>query len=49
MTPDQKNLRIDVYADANFSGIYTKEDKMDHVSVKNKSGVMLTFGNVPIL
>ena len=49
MTPDQENLRIDMYADADFAVLYTTEDKMDNVSVKSRSGVLLTFGNFPIL
>ena len=49
MTPDSENMRIDMYADADFSGLYTTEDKMDPVSVKSRSGVLLTFGNVLIL
>ena len=49
MTPDSTNMRIDMYADADFAGLYTTEDKMDPVSVKSRTGVLLTFGNVPIL
>ena len=49
MTPDSENIIIDMYEDAEFAGLYTTKDKMDHVSVKSKSGVLLTFGNVPIL
>jgi len=49
MTPDSENMRIDIYADADFAGLYTTEDKMDPVSVKSRSGVLLTFGNVLIL
>ena len=38
-----------VDADADFAGLYTTEDTMDPVSVKSRSGVLLTFRNVPIL
>ena len=49
MTPDKNNLRIDMYADADFAGLFATEDKMDPVSVKSRTGVLLTFGSVPIL
>ena len=49
MKPDVIKLCIDMYADADFAWLYTTEDKMDHVSVKSRTGVLLTFGNVPIL
>jgi hypothetical protein len=49
MKPDPENICIDMYADADFSGLYSTEDKQDPVSVKRRSGVLLTFGNVPIL
>ena len=49
MTPDKNNTRIDMYADDDFAELYTTEDKMDPVSVKSRSGVLLTFGNIPIL
>ena len=49
MTPDKDNMRINVFADADFAGLYTTEDRMDPVSIKSRTGVLLTFGNVPIL
>ena len=49
MTPDKDNMRIDMFADADFAGLYTTEDKMDPVSVKSRTGVLLTFGDAPIL
>ena len=36
-------------ADADFAGLFATEDKMDPVIVKSRTGVLLTFGNVPIL
>ena len=48
MTPDREHLRIDMYAYADFAGLYSTEDKMDPVSIKSRSGVLSTFGNVPI-
>ena len=49
MTPDKENLRVDMFCDADVAGLYSTEDKIDPVSVKSRSGVLLTFGNVPIL
>ena len=37
------------YVDADFDRLYATEDKLDPISVKSRSGVLLTFGNVPIL
>ena len=47
--PDSRNICIDIYADANFTGLYNTEDKQDPVSAKSRSGILLTFGNIPIL
>jgi hypothetical protein len=49
MTPDKDSLRMDMFADADFAGLFATEDKMDPVSVKSRTGVLLTFGSVPIL
>ena len=49
MKPVVNNLCIDMYADADFAGLYNTEDKQDPVSVKSRDGILLTFGNVPIL
>ena len=49
MELDLDNIRIDMYADADFAGLYTTEDKMDSISVKSRTGVILTFGNVQVL
>ena len=48
MTPDKDNIRIDIYADADFAGLYTTENKIDHISINSITGVLLTFGTVPI-
>ena len=49
MQPDDTKLCIDMFADADFSGLYNTEDKQGPVSVKGRTGILLTFGNVPIL
>ena len=46
MVPDRNNVRIDLYTNVYFSGLYTSEDKMDPISVKIRTGVLFTFGNV---
>ena len=41
MSPDLKNMRIDLYADAYFADLYATEDKMDPVSVKGRTSVFI--------
>ena len=47
--PDPKNMKIDLYADANFAGLYATKNKINLVSLKSWTGVLSTFGNVLIL
>ena len=49
MKPDFKKLCVDMFADDDFTGMHNTEDKQDYVSVKSRSGILLTFRNVPIL
>ena len=49
METDLDNMRINMYAAADFSGLYTTEDKMDPIRFKCRPGMLLTFGNVPVL
>ena len=37
MTPDKGNMRIDMFADADFVGFYTTEDKIESVRVKSRT------------
>jgi hypothetical protein len=46
--PD-KSLKLDLYADADFAGLWNAEDPHDPVCVKSRSGYVLTLGDVPIL
>ena len=48
MFPDIEQLHLNLYADANFSGLFTSEDKHDPISVKSRIWLLLNFGNVPI-
>ena len=35
MKPDLSNLQLDLFADADFAGLYATKDKTDPISVKN--------------
>ena len=48
MHPDAKLLRLDIFADADFAGLFTSEDKQDPVSVKIRTSIILNCGGVPI-
>ena len=48
MTPTAGNLQLDLYADANVAGLFTLEDKLDPVSVKSRTGVLLNFAGLPV-
>ena len=49
MTPYKKNMRTNMYVHTDFTGLYTTKDEMNPVSATSRLGVLLTFGNVPIL
>ena len=34
MVPNKNDLRIDIYVNAHFAGIYTSEDKINPMNVK---------------
>ena len=48
LTPNSKNLKLDLFADADFAGLFVAEDKHDPVGVKSRTGLLLNFGGVPI-
>ena len=48
MTTDRSNLKLDLFADADFSGLLSSEDCMDPISVKSRTGILINFGKVPI-
>ena len=39
---------MDLYADADFAGLYTVEDSEDPVCVKSRTGWVVTLGRVPV-
>ena len=43
-----ENLQFNLYADADFAGLFASEDKTDPISVKSRTGILLTLGDVPI-
>ena len=45
--PDS-NLGLDLYADADFAGLFAVEDKEDPVCVRSRTGWLLTLGGVPV-
>ena len=42
-------LHINLYADADFAGLWSSEDEHDPVCVKSRSGFIVTIGNVPLM
>ena len=49
MHPDKRNVCLDVYADTDFDRLFTSEDKYYPVSMKSRTGILLTFSNAPII
>ena len=47
MQLDIKQLHLNLYADADFAGLFASEDKQDAIIVKSRT-VLLNIGNVPI-
>ena len=48
MKPEFKNLKLDLFVDADFSGLLAADDNQDPISVKSRTGLLLNFGGVPI-
>mgnify|MGYP004188465917 CR=1 FL=1 len=44
MKPYAQDLKLDL----DFAGLFASEDKLDPVSVKSRTGVLLNFGGVPV-
>ena len=44
----EKESRLGMYVDTDFAGLFTAENLEDPISVKLRSGIILTFRNVPI-
>jgi hypothetical protein len=46
--PD-KGMKLDCYVDADFAGLWGAEDSQSPLSVKSRTGYMLTLGNCPLV
>ena len=44
-----KSLTLDAYVDADFAGLYGHEDPKDPVSVKSRSGFIITVSGCPVV
>ena len=44
MKPNAENLKLDLFADADFAGLYASEDKLDPLSVKSRTVILLNGG-----
>ena len=49
MKTDLKNLQLDLFADADFAGLYSSEDKQGSISVNSCTGLLLNFSGDHIL
>ncbi len=43
-----ENLQLNMYCDADFAGLYQVEDKDDPISVKSRSDMVITLGNIGV-
>ena len=48
MKSDVSNLKLDLFADADFVGLFPVEDNQDLISTKSRAGLLLNFRGVPI-
>ena len=48
MKPEVENLKLDLFSDADFTRLFATEYKIDPISVKSRTGVLLNFGGVPV-
>ena len=48
INPNTTNLSLDMYADADFAGLWNFEHADDPSSVKSRTGFIITLGDIPI-
>ena len=48
MKPAVENLKLNLFVNAYFAGLFATEDKLDPISVNIRAGVLLNFGGVPV-
>ena len=41
------NLNLELFADADFAGLWGHEDPTDPVSVRSRTGLVITLGGAP--
>ena len=44
-----EELQLELFADADFAGLWNHEDPTDPVSVRSRTGSVITLGGAPIL
>ena len=44
-----ENLGIDLYADADFSGLWKSEDSNDPICARSRTGFIITIGGIPLV
>jgi hypothetical protein len=50
LTPNQDELlKVDCYVDADFCGLYGKEDRLDPTSVKSRTGYVICLAGCPVI
>jgi hypothetical protein len=49
MIKPSTDLKMDLYADADFAGLWNAEDSQDPTCVKSRTGYVVTLGGVPVL
>jgi len=47
--PDPKHLNLNCYVDADFAGLWSPTTSSDPISIKSRTGYLITFANCPIL
>ena len=46
--PDKDNFQLELFADADFAGLWNVEDSDDPVCVRSRTGYVITLGGVPL-
>jgi hypothetical protein len=49
LTPNAQDLRIDMYVDADFAGLWSYENPDDPASVKSRTGFVILIGGCPVI
>ena len=44
LSPNRKKLQLDLFADADFAGLFVSDDNQYRVSVKSWTGLLMNFG-----